>query len=546
MPILPLPQFEEDLRAWEEDRKAYERLNAPKSIVVRFGVMKLIGEYPYDGDAKPGCGSRLVVRTHRGVELGEMLTSTCPNSGCSKSVSRQDMLAYIENSGGRDYPFFDQGRVLRVATREDLDRQAAIEQRANELRVEARAEAERLNLPMKIVQVEPILGGERITVYGMSEERVDFREFVHRVSDRWRTRVDVRQVGARDEARLVADYERCGQYCCCKNFLKVLKPISMRSAKTQKATLEPLKISGRCGRLMCCLRYEDQTYQQLKKNLPHRKTRVGTPEGPGIVLDSKILAQLVLVQLEHNGEEIAVPVEELSDPETCPRPSEGGARRFARVEPEDPLRGMTEDEVEERVSGSGAGERRGSEERSRRGDDRRRDRGPRDDRGAARPDGGEARGGEPRPSRADRQDRYRQRSQRLEREQPTSPSESSSEDALRSDETVSARQPEVDQPADHRLEDGAAASGEGVQRRRERGRRRRRRGRGERPDGERGMTAGPDSGVGSDRPAAPEGGGDPGVEDGGGSGAGEGRQGGPRRRRRRRRRGGGGRGPDGT
>ncbi|HRQ73313.1 MAG TPA: regulatory iron-sulfur-containing complex subunit RicT [Phycisphaerales bacterium] len=311
MSILPLPQFEEDLRAWEEDRKAYERLNTPKSIVVRFGVMKLVGEFPYDGDAKPGCGSKLVVRTHRGVELGEMLTSTCPNSGCSKSVSRKDMLAYIENSGGRDYPFFDQGRVLRIATPQDLDRQAALEQRANELRVEARAEAERVNLAMKIVQVEPILGGERITVYGMSEERVDFREFVHRVSDRWRARVEVRQVGARDEARLVADYERCGQYCCCKNFLKVLKPISMRSAKTQKATLEPLKISGRCGRLMCCLRYEDETYEDLKKRLPHRKSKVGTPEGDGIVIDSQILTQLVRVRLDADGRDIAVPVEEL-------------------------------------------------------------------------------------------------------------------------------------------------------------------------------------------------------------------------------------------
>ncbi|MCL4741541.1 MAG: hypothetical protein KJZ54_04985 [Phycisphaerales bacterium] len=340
MPILPLPQFEEDLAAWEEDRKAYERLAAPKSIVVRFGVMKLIGEYPYDGDAKPGCGSKLVVRTHRGVELGEMLTSTCPNSGCSKSVSRKDMLEYVENSGGRDYPFFDQGRVLRVATGEDLDRQAALEQRANELRAEARAEAERLNLPMKIVQVEPILGGERVTVYGMSEERVDFREFVHRMGNRWRTRVEMRQVGARDEARLVADYERCGQYCCCKNFLKVLKPISMRSAKTQKATLEPLKISGRCGRLMCCLRYEDETYEDLKKRLPHRKSRVGTPEGDGIVIDSQILTQLVLVRLDADGRDIAVPVEELvavgtpptREPST-PAPRPGRAARPERRAP---------------------------------------------------------------------------------------------------------------------------------------------------------------------------------------------------------------------
>src|SRR5690606_12315409 len=107
MPILPLPQFEADL---EEDRKLYESLKPPTSIVVRFGVLKMIGEFPYDGDAKPGCGSKLVVRTHRGTEIGEMLTSTCPNAGCSKSVTRKQMLEYIENSGGKDYPFFNQGR----------------------------------------------------------------------------------------------------------------------------------------------------------------------------------------------------------------------------------------------------------------------------------------------------------------------------------------------------------------------------------------------------------------------------------------------------
>src|SRR5215831_17951690 len=164
MPIYPLPQFEADL---EEDRRAYAALRPPKTIVVRFGSMKLVGEFPYDGDAKPGCGSRLVVRTHRGMELGEMLTSTCPNSGCSKSVSRQDMLQYIENSGGRDYPFSTEGRVLRVATKDDLDRQARIEQGRHELRARGRAAVERLNLPMKIVEAEPILGGERLTFYYM-------------------------------------------------------------------------------------------------------------------------------------------------------------------------------------------------------------------------------------------------------------------------------------------------------------------------------------------------------------------------------------------
>jgi cell fate regulator YaaT (PSP1 superfamily) len=329
MPILPLPQFESDL---ESDRRIYAALKPPRSIVVRFGAMKLVGEYPYDGDAKPGCGSKLVVRTHRGTEIGEMLTSTCPNSGCSKSVSRKEMLEYIDNSGGRDYPFFTDGRVLRIATAQDMQEQARLEQAGNAMRLEARRLVEELRLPVKIVQAEPLLGGERITFYFASEERVDFRDLVRLLGQQFSTRVEMRQVGARDEARLTADYERCGQYCCCKNFLKVLKPISMRSAKVQKATLDPLKISGRCGRLMCCLRYEDQTYEDLRKRLPRRKQRVGTPEGDGMVIDTQILTQLVLVQLDGSDRQVAIAVEDLTEPGTgtAPPPPEPAARPRSR------------------------------------------------------------------------------------------------------------------------------------------------------------------------------------------------------------------------
>lgn len=316
MPIYPLPQFEADL---EEDRKIYDRLKPPTSIVVRFGVMNLIGEFPYSGDAKPGCGSRFVVRTHRGTELAEMLTSTCPNAGCSKSVTRKQMLEYIENSGGRDYPFFNQGRVLRLATAEDLARQRAIDESRAQMARSANLLARTLNLPMKVVDAEPLLGGERITFYFTSEDRVDFRELVSMLAAEHHTRIEMRQVGARDEARLVADYEKCGQHCCCKQFLKVLKPISMKSAKIQKATLDPLKISGRCGRLMCCLRYEDQTYDELRARLPKKKARVKTPDGWGTVLDTQILTQLVLVRMDSSGEDIAVPVENLiKDGETPP------------------------------------------------------------------------------------------------------------------------------------------------------------------------------------------------------------------------------------
>ncbi|MEM7229476.1 MAG: regulatory iron-sulfur-containing complex subunit RicT [Planctomycetota bacterium] len=363
MSIVPLPVFEADAdphhRSELTEAEQYAKLKAPTSMVVRFGRMKLVGEFPYSGDAKPGCGSKLVVRTHRGTEIGEMLTTTCENAGCAKSVTRKEMLEYIENSGGRDYPFYTKGRILRVATIEDLNRNTEQQTNTADIVRAAKRRIEELGLDMKLVDVEPIFGGEVLTIYYMSEDRVDFRELVMDLSRELSMRIDMRQVGARDEARLVADYERCGQHCCCQNFLKVLKPVSMRAAKMQKATLDPLKISGRCGRLMCCLRYEDQSYRELKANLPHRKTRVGTSEGPGIVLDSKILTQLVLVKLEHDNSEIAVPVEELMDPDNCPKPGE------KKKEPiDDPLRGLPEADVKERTDDRKRRKRGGKRRRS--------------------------------------------------------------------------------------------------------------------------------------------------------------------------------------
>jgi cell fate regulator YaaT (PSP1 superfamily) len=351
MSIFPLPVFEADAdphhRNGLTDEEIYARLKPPSTIVVRFGRMKLVGEFPYNGAAKPGCGSKLVVRTHRGTELGEMLTTTCENAGCSKSVTRNEMLDYIESSGGTDYPFHTDGQVIRLATIEDINRQREIENNTAQHVRSAKAIITELDLPMKLVDVEPILGGELLTFFFTSEQRVDFREMVRRLAAEFKTRIEMRQVGARDEARLVADYERCGQYCCCKNFLKVLKPVSMRSAKIQKATLDPLKISGRCGRLMCCLRYEDKTYDELRKALPKNNTRVGTREGPGVVVDSKILVQLVLVRLDESEREIAVPVEELMDPETCPKPGEFQAEQMQAEE--DALRGMPVSDVRQRI-----------------------------------------------------------------------------------------------------------------------------------------------------------------------------------------------------
>jgi len=306
--ITPLPIMLEH----EEDRKRYEELSVPKTIVCRYGYTKRVAELPYDGDAKPGCGSKLVIRTQRGIELAEMLTTTCANAGCGKSVSRKQMLEYIEASGGKDYPFTNQGRVLRLATVEDLADQARIDDRKQEMIRFTKQMIKEIDLPMKLVDIEALLGGERIIFHYTSNQWVDFRDVVRRLAAEYQTRIEMHQVNAREEARLVADYEKCGQYCCCKQFLKVLKPVSMRSAKVQKATLDPTKISGRCGRLMCCLRYEDQTYETLRKRLPHKQSRIMTEEnGPGTVISTQLLTQLVLVRLDNTNTEAAYPVENI-------------------------------------------------------------------------------------------------------------------------------------------------------------------------------------------------------------------------------------------
>jgi cell fate regulator YaaT (PSP1 superfamily) len=290
----------------------------PKSIVVRYGYLREIGEFPSDVTQKIGCGTKLVLRSERGTEIGEMLTTVCGNGGCSKSITRDKLLAYIENSGGRDYPFSEAGRVLRVATVQDLAEQSRLDEDRPRHLAAAREMVHRHNLSMKIVDVEHLLGGERILFYFVSEQRIDFRSLVRDLAHALHTRIELRQVGARDEARLTADYEKCGQHCCCKQFLKVLTPISMRSAKVQKATLDPTKISGRCGRLMCCLRYEDETYEELRKKLPKRNTRVRSEKGDGWVIDGQILTQLVLVQFD-DGKREAVPMEKILEFD-CPKP----------------------------------------------------------------------------------------------------------------------------------------------------------------------------------------------------------------------------------
>lgn len=300
------------------------------STAVRMGFMRFIGEFSHSPELKFTCGARVVVQTQRGIEIGEQVSLTC--NGCDKSVTREQMKAWVKNCGEDTY-IFNAGRILREATAADLAEYAHIQEGARENRNLARRLAEEHKLHLKIVECECLFGGERIIFYFTAAERVDFRSLVRDLAKEYRTRIEMRQIGARDEARILADYETCGREVCCKVFLKTLKPISMRMAKLQKATLDPSQVSGRCGRLKCCLRYEHVGYEELDKLLPRIGARIHSAEGSGTVVNRQILTQLVQIRMSDDTLATIVVEDILPDaPEASPtgRAPEKSAEAKAR------------------------------------------------------------------------------------------------------------------------------------------------------------------------------------------------------------------------
>ncbi len=269
---------------------------ARPTVIARYGAMRSIGEFRHNSATPLPRGTKLVIRTERGVEFGEVVVPVCAE--CDGLHLTSERLKEFIRENGSEYPFRRDGRVLRLANPQDVIDYRHLQQSAREAATYCRQEIRAMSLGMKLVAVEHLLGGERLVFFFAAEHRVDFRDLVRKLASQYRTRIEMRQVGARDEARLVADYERCGQQCCCQSFLKDLRPVSMRMAKTQKATLDPSKISGRCGRLMCCLRYEDTTYEHLRKKLPRKNTWVRTADDViGRVVGTQIITQLVKIQL---------------------------------------------------------------------------------------------------------------------------------------------------------------------------------------------------------------------------------------------------------
>ena len=280
---------------------------------IRYGKMGWVGEFSYPTSMRFRSSEQVVVQTDRGTELGRILDLTCQHSEVSEQVSAEQVREYVRNSGP-EYLRLRRGRVLRVASSQDIDEDRRMEGQAREELGVCREMARQRELDMHLITAEHIFGGERIIFYFSSEERVDFRPLVKELANEFQTRIEMCQIGARDEARLVGDYEICGRECCCRNFLKALKPVAMSMAKTQKATLDPGKISGRCGRLRCCLRYENECYKDLLSRLPQIGAWVRTEKGDVRVVDRQPQTQLVQVQAPGEHQRTTLSLDEILGP----------------------------------------------------------------------------------------------------------------------------------------------------------------------------------------------------------------------------------------
>ncbi len=208
--------------------------------------------------------------------------------------------------------------VYRLATPEDLEQglqNAVREQEAFEFCQQCiRAR----QLPMHLVRVESLFDGSKMIFYFTAEKRVDFRELVRDLVQQYRTRIELRQIGVRHQAKMIGGIGNCGRPFCCASFLQDFAPVSVKMAKEQNLSLNPSKISGCCGRLMCCLAYEYQTYLDLKVGFPKVGKTISTPEGDGKVIRQNVINRTITVELA-DGREVEIPLDKLP----APTPSAG-------------------------------------------------------------------------------------------------------------------------------------------------------------------------------------------------------------------------------
>jgi cell fate regulator YaaT (PSP1 superfamily) len=255
--------------------------------------------YYFDpGNLRPGVGDKVLVPTDDGPEVAE----------CVWAPQWVD-----EDTTGVP-------RLLGPADDDDLRRDELLRKRKAEAKVAAKRLIREHELPMKVVAVDHVLDsggqGPRTTVYFTAPHRVDFRSLVRDLGATLRCRVELRQLSARDSARVQGGIGSCGRDLCCATFLTDFEPVTIRMAKDQDLPLNPLRISGACGRLMCCLKYEHPLYQQFQATTPAVGARVSTPDGPGRVMAHSVPRDAVVVRMDADGSRC-----------TCSRASVCGSRQ---------------------------------------------------------------------------------------------------------------------------------------------------------------------------------------------------------------------------
>ena len=231
-------------------------------------------------------GDHVIIDTARGPEFGTCIAA-------AHTISSKDVVAPLRP-------------VLRLATAQDEKTAAenqAKEKKAYDICLQKIAEH---NLDMQLVSAECAFDGSKLLFFFTADERVDFRELVKNLASVFHTRIELRQIGVRDKAKMVGGLGICGRPFCCASFLDDFQPVSIKMAKTQNLSLNPTKISGTCGRLMCCLKYEQDAYEDLLRTSPKAESFVDTPEGRGTVTEVDLLRQRVKVRMEEHPEEIQV------------------------------------------------------------------------------------------------------------------------------------------------------------------------------------------------------------------------------------------------
>ena len=248
------------------------------ATVVGVRFQKVGKVYYFDpADGVFSCGDRVIVETARGIECGEVALA-------NREVPEEEVVRPLKS-------------VIRRADEADLRRVEENHRKEEAAAAICREKIQKHGLEMKLVDVEYTFDGGKILFYFTADGRVDFRELVKDLASVFRTRIELRQIGVRDEAKMLGGLGICGRPFCCSTFLGDFQPVSIKMAKEQGLSLNPTKISGACGRLMCCLKYEQEAYEDLLRRTPRVGAAVQTPDGEGTVVEVNLLTGAVKVRL---------------------------------------------------------------------------------------------------------------------------------------------------------------------------------------------------------------------------------------------------------